>query len=218
MALNYKSSLVRYRRYLAAAESDPVWKASLFVILSLLLLLFMILFAIRPTLITIAGLVSDIKEHQILSNRLSEKIDLVRDASDLLSQQRDNLPLLDEGLPTKPEWNEWVLMVEELAKANGIVLENVIAGPVTVEGKQVLTPAEKQSTTEMVELPKGVTPIPFNVIVKGDYEKLSQFASLIERSRRIALVTNITTARNKDGDIVTTITGVIGYMMETQKK
>ena len=214
MALNYKSSLVRYRRYLAAAEADPVWKASLFVILSLILLLFMILFAIRPTVITIAGLIANIKEQKILSARLADKIDTVRDASDLLSQQKENITLLDQALPASPEWSGWVDAVQKIAESSGVEVMNVLAGPVMVSGRQIVLPNDRLATQVVNPAPKEVTPIHFSIIAKGDYGTVKDFAEQLEGLRRLAIITNIDVTKTKDGSIETTITGVIGYMME----
>ena len=57
MALQYKNSLARYRKYLQVVQSQPLFVASLWVILSLLLVILLVVMAIRPTLVTSGGLV-----------------------------------------------------------------------------------------------------------------------------------------------------------------
>lgn len=220
MALNYKSSLVRYRRYLAAAEADPVWRASAFVILSLLLLLFMILFAIRPTVITIAELVSQIQIQTELSQKLATKIENVRDASEILSQQRDNLPLLDQAIPKKPIWQEWINSIEKLATASGLVIKSVDAGPINILGKPVVvaTINNAVTTAEAPVVPKGVTPINFTIVAEGDYLQVKQFVENFEKLRRLTIVSDIQIAKNKLGVIETTIKGAIGYMPSLTEK
>ena len=54
--LDYRSSLLHYRRYLSVVQKRPILRASLFLILSLILLIILVATALRPTLVTIAGL------------------------------------------------------------------------------------------------------------------------------------------------------------------
>lgn len=216
MALNYKSSLTRYRRYLAAAEENSTWKASIFVIFSLVLMAIMILFALRPTLLTIADLVTQIREQQELSNRLSDKIDDVREASDVLSSQRARLTVLDTALPQSPEWISWVQRVEGLATESSVLVDSIAAGPVATMGKIVDTNTNTTTVdaTKSVTLPKGANMIPFTIAVHGDYDQVRKFAERLDTIRRITVITDLQYAKEKDGTIATTITGWIGYMTQ----
>lgn len=210
MALNYKSSLVRYRRYLAAAEADPVWRASAFVVLSLVLILGMILFAIRPTLIIIAGLVSEIQEQRELSDKLAKKIEIVREASDVLAQQRENITLLDQALPKVPVWQEWIDDVERIALEDGVVIQIVTSGPVTVTGPIIPVPGALNAPAAA----NGVIAINFTITADGDFEQVKKFTSDIENLRRLTQVSEINVTKNKEGAIVTNIVGSISYMMK----
>lgn len=216
MALNYKSSLTRYRRYLAAAEESTTWKASIFVVFSLVLMAIMIIFALRPTLLTIADLVTQIKEQEALSARLAEKIDDVREASDVLSSQRSRLVVLDAALPQTPEWISWVQRVEGLATESSVVVDSIAAGPVATMGK-VVDPNSVTTISDAaksVSLPKGAGMIPFTIAIHGDYDQVRKFAEQLDTLRRVTVISNLHYAKEKDGTIATTITGWIGYMTQ----
>ena len=109
MALSYKGGLSRYRRYLQLLQEKPLWGASLYVVLTLILILTMLVFALRPTLITISGLLGQTKKLQETSDRMNHKIAEVQKAAEALDLARDRMGLLDEALPAKPLWSEWVL-------------------------------------------------------------------------------------------------------------
>ncbi len=215
MALNYKSSLARYRRYLDAAEKNQMWQAGIFVILSLGLILTMVVFALRPTLLTIADLVNQIEEQRALSQRLAQKIDTVRQASDAMANVRDRLVLLDQGLPRQPEWLSWVKSVEAMSTSSGVTIQSISAGPVKEAGAS--TSATAKSLNQTVSLPDGVERIDFTVVVQGEYEQARKFVEGLENIRRITNVGDVQYAKDTTGAIVTTVKGAVGYMPELKQ-
>jgi ABC-type Fe3+-hydroxamate transport system substrate-binding protein len=111
MALDYKSGLARYRRYLQVASERPLWRASAFVIFSLTLVITLVLSALRPTLITIAGLLGQINKEQDVVNQLNQKIQTVQQAVQALDNQRHRLSILDGAYPNESSWTSWSQMI-----------------------------------------------------------------------------------------------------------
>src|SRR3989304_6607354 len=119
MALDYKSSLSRYRRYLQMVQSRPLLATSLWVILSLVLLIVLLVLALRPTLITIADLVSKINQQREISVKLDDQILAVQGALTSLQGARDQLYLLDLGLPKEAAWDELAVNLQGMASGSG---------------------------------------------------------------------------------------------------
>ena len=76
--INYRNSVDRYRKYLLVMQKRPLWRATLFVTLSLLLLIVLLVFALRPTLLTIAGLVNDIDTKKKFMPNLKKKFPIYK--------------------------------------------------------------------------------------------------------------------------------------------
>jgi Tfp pilus assembly protein PilO len=210
MALNYKSSLVRYRRYLQVAAQKPLWKASLFLSLSIILVVVLLVVAIRPTAMKIAELEAKIKTQQDLSIQLNDKIVKDQQAAGLLESYRQRLGILDEGLPIETKWKEWELGMEAVATGAGVTIQTVNIGGVQIKGDYVPTLAEKSAIDAMV-LPPEVTGISISVEAGGEYGQLIQFTDLLEKTRRILVYSSAEIDKQKDGKLKLIINGKIGY-------
>jgi tetratricopeptide (TPR) repeat protein len=78
--LQYKNSLSRYRKYLQTVQNQPLLKASLFLILSLVLVIILIATALQPTLTTIADLIGQISKQKTLEQKMDAKISALQEA------------------------------------------------------------------------------------------------------------------------------------------
>lgn len=209
MALNYKSSLVRYRRYLQIAQAKPTVWASAFVIMSLVLLIVMLVFALRPTLITIADLSGQIQQNKDLSDKLNEKIAQVQQASSLLNQIHDKLRLVTDAVPATPAWSLWLSKMEFAASSSGVKIQSASLGPVQLIGTD--TAVKDNSSLEAKALPEQIKGISFNMVVAGQYEQLKGFIERVENNRRLVVLTSLLMSKDKDGKLLTTTRGVVGY-------
>src|SRR3989344_745526 len=167
MALDYKSSLVRYRRYMQLVQEKPMIKASLYVTFSLVLMIILLVLALRPTLVTIAGLAGEIRTKSELSEQLNDKILKLQDAASLLSQNRDRLKLLDEAVPEVTEWLRLVAALESMASGSGIVVTEMSLGPAQVAGEEIVANTTNAPTGLTETLPEGVSGLNFRVTATG---------------------------------------------------
>lgn len=155
--LDYKNSLARYRRYLATVQQQPLLKASLYLVLSLLLIIVLIWAALRPTLITIASLSGDIKQQAEIEKRLDAKISQISQAQQVLSANEDKLIVLNQALPIGEEFSTWGKRMEGLAQEEGVVLTGV-----SLENYQ-----------------------DFSLTIQGNYLQLRNFLNRVESLRRL---------------------------------
>lgn len=214
MGLNYKSSLARYRRYLLMLEENATWRASLFAILSLILILVMILFALRPTVLAISELLIQIREQEALSQKLAAKIENVRVAGELLSGQSEKMKLLDQALPKDPRWMDWIKGFEEAATESGVKINSAQVGPINIKGEFIATPTPPAQTQTTLKLPSGLGKIEFAISATGTYEQTRKFTEILEKKRRLAVIEEVGYSKEKEGGITTSLRGWIGYTPE----
>lgn len=211
MALNYKGGLSRYRRYLQTAQERPMVQASLFVTLSLLLVIGLLVLALRPTLITIAELLGQTKTYGQTSEQLNAKIVAVGDALTLMDDYRSDLPLIDEALPDRAEWLGWAESVEAMASSSGIRLDQMEVGPAQIAGREVTRPKGTAVQEARETLPEGVTAIDFKVAGTGNYEQMRTFLVLLEGKRRMAVLSKVQISKEETGELTLIVDGEIGY-------
>ncbi len=160
--LDYKSSLVRYRRYLQSVQEQPLFKASLFLVLSLLLIIVLVVAALKPTLVTIASLGGEIKQQREVEEKLDKKISALIAGQRLLSENAQRLVLLDAALPVEAQYGEWGKRMESLASQSGVKVT-------------VILEDEKK----------------FTITAEGPYAQLRLFLGGVENLRRLMTIENM---------------------------
>ena len=209
MALSYQSSLGRYRRYLQVVQNKPLWAASLWVILSLILLIVLIVLALRPTLITISSLIGQINQQQAISKQLDDKILKVSTALKNMDAVKDQVPLLDKAIPKDTQWDDLTLDLEKIATDSGLE-----ATSVTIEKIPLVLnePTTTNGTPIKILVPNGVLPIRFTLTASGEYDQIRKCISEIENMSRVVMISNVIIDTNKDGGLDLTVSGQAAYL------
>lgn len=212
MALDYKSSLSRYRRYLQLVQSRPLWTASLWVILSLILLIALLILALRPTLVTISGLVGQIKQQGEISQKLEEKMMTVQKALEELDAISPKMPLLDEVLPKESEWNILAARLEKIATESGLQVTSIVIDKIPIAlNEPVPTGGPRLVKSEM---PKEILALKFIISASGEYTQMRKMVLDLENLRRVIVLSSVLIDTNKEGVLVVTINGEAGFVPE----
>ncbi|MEK9200957.1 MAG: type 4a pilus biogenesis protein PilO [Patescibacteria group bacterium] len=198
MAFDHKDNLAAYRRYLKTMEEKPGLRDSAFLILSLILVIFLSAFALRPTLVTVASLFGQIREQKMIANQLNKKIQNLQVASDLMETEKERLALLNQALPNTPNVSQWVESVQQLSIESGVVVESLSLGN-TVFGRQI--------QPEKIEVVKTN----FSISISGDYDQVESFVTGLEDFLRITIVTDLRLSRNQEGQLSANVKGAIAY-------
>lgn len=167
--LAYRNSLTVYRRYLQTIQNRPLLQASLFLIFSLTLVIILVASALRPTLITVAGLIGSLKEQKIIETRMNQKIQDLTHAQQILSEAQPRLSLIDEALPPKNKFQAWTMAVERLIATNKVQLIRV---SVDETGK-------------------------FSLAIAGSYPDMYRFLNDFQNLRRLSLIDNLQITKDK---------------------
>lgn len=215
-SVNAKYEASRVRRYelgLARYYKIPAVQSSLTVVLSLFVTAFFLLFALRPTFITIVKLQKDITESRQTFETLEGKIKDLTRASKILEQLTPSLPMIEASIPTKEAgYPSAISTLEIVAKQSGVTLNTASIGE-SVLYSRIFAPYAVSKNLSIVTLP-------FTVRVIGDYASLSIFLRNLMNIDRVIKVEAISFARegNTRGSNVTTtsltMTGELYYMAD----
>lgn len=207
MANNYQSSLNRYRRYVEAVRARPLWRATLYLALSLVLLIVLLLTALRPTLVTIAKLISDTQKEKELNMKLDEKIHQIQLAQEAIADRRvsPRLTLLDGGLPVGAKYGAMADTILTMASQSGLAVDGIDVNQIQIKPQTVLAASDEAS----------MGTVGWAVRVKGNYANIRRMVQRLENWRRVVDIKKVTITKPADGDVLqANIAGLAGYIYE----
>lgn len=187
--LRYKSyfqnMIGRYRE-----KSDV--RAYIEILLSLATVSVFAIFALRPTLLTIATLMKEIESKRETLEQMQAKIDKLNSAQTLYDRERSRIDILFTSIPTNPNPEVFARQIEGFSEKHGLSIAEINIGEAVILGKDT----KSTSSTE-----KGLSPLPggslgLNVSATyttdlDRYFSLSNLVSDFEKSRRPAKIDTI---------------------------
>jgi len=125
---NWQREYSRYRHYLLNLldiykRRDDI-QMTLGVLFSLFAISFLGYFALRPTLVTIAGLLTEIKEKEAVVTQMDKKINSLSQAQNFLAAHSGEIELLNKAIPESPEPADYARQIEGLSTKDGVALSN----------------------------------------------------------------------------------------------
>ena len=161
--------------------SNPVAKVSMELFLTVGLVVFLALFAIKPTLLTMSDLLKEIEDKQELDGQLSKKVAALGSAQSIYLDLEDRLEVLDAAIPSDPQTIKTLKMIEKIATDNSVVLGSVSLDEVpestSVEGDN-FDSLTRQSFT-------------ISVTAIGSYNSIKNFVSDLQNSQRTFVVDSV---------------------------
>ncbi len=216
MAISLGKGYSRHRHYLVnlgTLYKKKQVRTYTGLILSLLSIAFFALFAIRPTLITIASLIKEIDNKQMIAEKLEEKINALSRARSEYIDLSSSLPLIEEALPQEANLSLFIRQLETLAVQNGVILRSIQFGEISLRGEKV-SKSLPVTTKEIESLQ-----VPFNLSVSGSYKNLKNFLQSLEELRRLTVVSSFVFKMEKEKEgrfLVLSITGGTFYLNQNK--
>lgn len=187
-------------------------RAFLEVVLSLSTIIIFLVFALKPTALTIISLYSEIKEKQNIVAVLDKKIADLRTASNIFNQNRELLPQIDTAVANVPQTDTVAKQIQGIAAKDSASVLGISMGEVTLVG----TSSKKSAAATGLEpLPGGVKEMPIAISIKGDFANLIAFLKDFENLRTVAKldVLGINASTTDTGRvIVALISGRLPYL------
>lgn len=213
MALGWRSGYIRYKRlFLNIAElynQRRDIRAFLETLLTLGTIAVFAIFALRPTLLTIANLYQEIKAKEQLASDLTKKAQNLVQAQTIYNQEGTRLSLLSSAMPEKPFPELFVRQLEGLVAKHNVEVLGLTFGKATLLG------SEDDSAIKKVSLPANVGGASFSLSAKGTYTSITSFLADLESLRRPIIIDtfslNVSGVEGKDV-LVLVVTGLAPYL------
>jgi Tfp pilus assembly protein PilO len=160
---------------------QPVARVSLEFFLSLLAIVFFTIFAIRPTILTIADLIKEIEDKQEIEQQLQRKIAALASAQEEYQLLQDKIQLLDQAIPSKPELVRTLKVIEKIATENKVIVSNLRATAIPEEEDVSVASADQLTRIDLYISLQAV----------GDYPSLRDFVEALHQYRRAIVVEEV---------------------------
>lgn len=188
MPSGWRRSYSRYRKYFEdiynVYNQKPDVKMFLELILTLVVIAFFGMSALRPTVLTIIDLTEQIKQKQEVSDKMATKIQNLNTAQNLVASQENQISLLETAVPNTPLPDNFVRQVEGLSQKNSVQVLGISSGDVLILG---INNTQKKSR-DFAPLPDDANELPFTISVSGGFGSLNSFLSDFEKMRRPAKI------------------------------
>lgn len=148
-------------------EKETTWKY-LEASLTLFVIAFFTLFAIRPAVVTISSLVGEIKEKEEISLKMRKKINNLIAAQEEYAKVQEKISVIDNFLPDEPD------IAQGISQVLGLSFDNSLSGDINISELSLIG-GETESNLSA-----------FNFVfnTKGDYQTLRKFISELTKTQR----------------------------------
>jgi len=201
-----------YRKYLERIvemyKTRQDLKAYLELILTMVSAIIFVVFAIRPTFLTIAKLYKEKGEKETIIKTLELKRQNLQTAEANYNQHLSEINLLSEVMPAQPKPDELLTQIEGLATQSSIMIISQTINEVSLTN---------QAQDPEASLPKSYA---INLMATGSYEQIYQFTKNLENFRRPlgfnSVLMQISDGDNDEffGDIISNYTLEVYYYEE----
>lgn len=154
-------------------------RAFLEIILSVSTVTIFLLFALKPTALTIISLYNQIQEKKATLAGLTQKIADLQTANNVFTQSQNFIPHVDAAISNNPQPNINTEQLLALAAKDNVSVLGVSAGDVLLVG----TTNIKKPPSDLKPLPDSAGEISLSVSLKGDYPSLITLLKDIENLR-----------------------------------
>ncbi|MEK7526055.1 MAG: type 4a pilus biogenesis protein PilO [Patescibacteria group bacterium] len=207
MAYNTGGQIGKYKRYFSNIrvfyEQRQDIKMFMEILLSLLTISMFAIFAIRPTLLTIGQLLTDIQNKEDTVAKLNIKIQNLKTAQEVYDNSADVLSILDTAIPASTSIDSAVRQLEGITQKNNVTISSISIGESPIKGDGKVSKSEK----EVAVLPTNSEGLTMNFNVSGDYLSLMTFLQDLQNMRRPMFIDQvvINNPDAEDGKIIMSV-------------
>jgi hypothetical protein len=177
MDSTWRKNYFRYKSYflnmISQYRERSDWKAYLEILLSLATISVFSIFALKPTVLTIAKLIKDIDEKKQTIQKMDNKIQNLSKAQLIYDQERSNIALLeDSALPKSVSADVFARQMEGLSTKENVQLLTVSIDKALILGSSV---PEVSSV-----LSEGAAGANFTIVVNADVDQYTLLANFLD--------------------------------------
>jgi Tfp pilus assembly protein PilO len=195
--LNYRS----YVKTIRAFSHKPVTQTSTALVLTLATIAFFGLAAIRPTLSTISGLQAEIKEKEVVLEKIRVKLNSLNSLQREIQANDQVYQNFDKAIPDSQESDELLTKIEILSFENELILHDIRVSRIIVYG----TPEEDESEENDDTFPSFLV----TISATSQYQNLIDFIASINTVDRYGRIEAINFAEPSDDELSDMLTLVL---------
>lgn len=214
MALGWRDQYLRYREFYlniqALYKQRADLRAFLEIILSISTVIIFLIFALKPTALTIISLYNEIQGKQKTVAALDQKINNLVTASGLFAQNQNFIPDVDASVANAPRPDLITQQIQALAVKDSVAVMGIAIGQVTLVGTSVT-----QQVADQIPLPDNAKEMDISVSIKGDYPNLDSFLKDFGNLRMVTKldITGVNSSVTDKGTVITmVIAGRVPYL------
>jgi Tfp pilus assembly protein PilO len=173
---NYEKYYKDLIPYIKREESQKYF----YIILSITASIFFLLFAINPTLSTIANLKKQILDARSVNDKLTTKVQNLSSLSQEYQIIQPDIPFILDAIPENPEAPTVVGQIKKLGEENSIIVTNIEVFPVNLSTKNTSRSAD----------------FTFSIIGNSDFINAQKFLNDLTNMQRVLSITSIQLSEN----------------------
>ena len=178
----------RTMRELQQFYQKPIAKVSVELLATLIVVIVLAFFAIRPTLLTMSQLLKDIDDRKKTGDSLSKKIATLSTLSAEYPTMRREVSLLDVAIPNTPNFDGFMRRLEKIAANNNLIIESIQA-----------TQLPKETATNIgADTAFQITSFSISINFKGEYAKVRNTLNELMTMDRYATLNSLTFNAKRD--------------------
>lgn len=182
MTFDYRTQYQEYRVYIKKLMKEtqtPAAKTSLAIVGTIMLVAFLSLVAIRPTLVIVASLTRSISDEERVLAALETKIQSLQAAQRKLDAVKDRMALANAAIPTKVDLENFIKEIEILAVESNLKLLNIDQSGIYLNfGSQ----------PKLLGVGSLVEKVDLNLSIGGDEAAIRSFLGKIIKLDRLVLI------------------------------
>ncbi|HKC05100.1 MAG TPA: type 4a pilus biogenesis protein PilO [Patescibacteria group bacterium] len=215
MATNWREQYQRYKEFYLNIQSlykqRADLRAFLEIILSVSTVIVFLVFALKPTALTIISLYGQIQEKKKTSADLSQKLTDLETANANFTKNSTVIPDIDASIGSFPQPSVIVQQIQGAAAKDSVTILGISVGEVTLVGNV----SNKKTSSDLKPLPGGALEMPISISSKGNYLSLSTFIADLENLRTIINIDSVginSSETEKGKTTVSIISGRVPYL------
>lgn len=191
------------------------------IILSLLTVSLFSIFALKPTLITIAELLQEIESKKSTLSTMNEKIQKLNTAQTLHDSEKRNIDLLKIAVPDTPQPDILARQIEGLSQKHSVSVSNFKIGNALILGSKISKQDSRKEEEQKLTVNADAMnfSIGLNILV-DEYDQILSFLNDFENLRRPVVIDSLniqTSEREGENTLNFSISARVPAMKSTSK-
>ena len=215
---SWRNNYLRYRSYflnvMGRYKERTDIRAYLEILLSLTTISIFSIFALRPTLLTIAELIKEIDSKEETISKMEQKIGNLAQAQTLFDKERPRIILLGTSIPNLGEPVVFARQVEGLSSKYQPAILGISTGGTNILGQDFLSKAgNKEKAVD--PLPEGAEELSYSFELTSaveTYNSLTNFLSDFENLRMLGVIDSLKVSTEEDSGKKSLIMSVEGRL------